>query len=542
MRGGRGVATALGLITLVTSGVVLRIGAVDPVEPSRSAIAAASGRVPNAVTQTWVCPVGAGASGRRHELLISNPTSEAVAATVSGLTTRTLSTAPAVTVDLDEPTAAPDETSAPEESTTTTDTSTTTTQAPMAAVPPDSLDIGPMSTVVLDTADLDLDGSAVVRAVGGAIAVEHRVTDKEGVDQAPCSTTHLDHWFVAEATTQRNTSLRVWLANAGATDALVAMTFATSDGVRNPESFSSIGVPAGSATVVDVGAVVQRQDSIAFSIVAESGDVVAEAVQVDSGDSERTAGVRLIEPSAGLANRWIVPYGSTAEGVAETVAVFNPTERRADLEVRVRGSGVTEELASEPFAVSLAPLSTTRLELGGESRVAPGLAHFVDVRSPDTPVAVSVVQRISATEHDDDEEAKDFGDRPTVASGWYGTQGSFVASTGWILLGAAARSEAGAETAVGVYNPGDSEVEVGLVAFVDGVERPAVAETVVIPADDMRAVVVDLPAGSVGAVQIVATAPVVVGRRTSMTDPVDVSGALAIASLGEQVTALRVDR
>jgi hypothetical protein len=221
-------------------------------------------------------------------------------------------------------------------------------------------------------ADLVDAGAAatLVEADGGGIVVSHQVENDVGVDAGPCAATSSDVWHFAWGDTSRDAQTAVALFNPFPGDAVVDLTFVTSDGVREPQALTGLVVPGGSVVVADVDAEVQRRDHVTTTVRARSGRIVAERLQsfrpVDGeGRSGLTVDIGVPVPQ----EVWIHPYGRVEPGVAQRLVVFNPGDGPAEVDVELDlGDAVVGGV--EPFELTVRAGDYEVIDLGAEPRIA----------------------------------------------------------------------------------------------------------------------------------------------------------------------------
>ena len=143
------------------------------------------------------------------------------------------------------------------------------------------------------------------------VAVEHRITGKNGFSSSPCASSPSPRWFVPTGSTTKDARELLAIFNPFAADAVVDVTFQTSDGFRSPDSLQGLPVPGGHLRVVDVSAEVPRVEQLAAFVSARSGQVVVDRLQgFDGTDPNHPAGVAatLGAPRTGI--RLDVPAGN----------------------------------------------------------------------------------------------------------------------------------------------------------------------------------------------------------------------------------------
>jgi hypothetical protein len=279
--------------------------------------------------------------------------------------------------------------------------------------------------------------SALVEADGGAVAVEHRVAGPHGSDAGPCASAASPVWHFASGATTRDAREVVVLFNPFPTEATVDVVFDTEDGAREPVRFQGFPVPARSVVGVDIGDDVTRKEQVSMTLQVRTGRVVAERLQQFDGILG-TEGLSLALGAPEAATTWAFADGVVGEGTTERIAVYNPGETRAEVDVSVLQTAREPALAPQPFRLSIKPGDFAVVDYADEDRVPRDSGHATVVHATnDVPV---VVERILAqtVEGEDDEEASD------VVSG----PGAVLAARTWTFPSTSARDDvAEADTA-----------------------------------------------------------------------------------------------
>jgi len=230
--------------------------------------------------------------------------------------------------------------------------------------------------------------------------------------------------------------------------------------------------------------------------------VVAERIQVLDG-SEGPSGLSASLGATEPALTWVFPFARTGPDVDERYVVFNPAGESAGVDVELRLDDPERLFDIEPFELLVEPGRYAEVDLADDpERVPPGTPHDTIVQSRNG-VAIIAEQSL-------------IGDGVLAIS-----PGIPVQATTWTVT-----PVPGAATTIGVVNVG-----------LDGIALLTVNELTADgwrPVEALRDLEVglgrrillrpsDLPDGPL---RLVATAPVVVGRRIVEGDSVSVTAAL----------------
>ena len=216
---------------------------------------------------------------------------------------------------------------------------------------------------------------AIVELRGGGAIVEQFVSGPLGHSTAICSTKSSSSWFIAEGSTAKDALLVLALFNPFPEDAIADLAFSTEQGRAVPADFQGIVVPARRIVAVDVGTHVRRREQVAASVVARSGRLVVNKLQVRSAAGR--AGISLSAASPGASTTWRFPDGYVTPGVREELHLFNAADREAKVDVEL----ALETGSVEPFELTVPPQGRVTLDLTGESRVPRGVPHGIIVTS-----------------------------------------------------------------------------------------------------------------------------------------------------------------
>lgn len=463
--------------------------------PDRAASFAAPSRLPDptslavgAAGSTWYCP-SAGPAWTEvgtHEISISNPTSQARSASVTGY--GTAAGAVAVTTKVDVPA---------------------------------------HSVVAVDRATFggEAAGSVLVEVNGGGVVVSQRLTSQGLGDEAPCDTAPSSHWYFGSADTQLGNSARLWLFNPFAADASVNVTVASDNGVRSPRKYSGLVIAARSSRFVDLNEEQQRYDQFAVTIDSRDGQFIAGLVELTGGD-KATSGLRIDPGMSATSKRILFPDSVGAEGLSDRLVVYNPSANPVDGLVTVRPDGADPAAYPEPFILQVPARRYVIVDLNSETRLPPTGQRTITVETDDPAglVATQVLSTASASSES------------LVSNGTATATGLTVAAGEWLVPRV---DQAGAgRSIIRIVNPSSDTIAVVRVrAAAGGKVTDAIAGgKVEVPPG--RAVTVDVGVGVVDQVPAVITVSsdtaVVVDRRAAgsskdfwMSAAVPVAGSIA---------------
>jgi len=293
---------------------------------------------------------------------------------------------------------------------------------------------------------------------GGGVTVSETVHGADGWAESPCTSSTSSNWYFASGSTANGSLLYVFLFNPTSTLAVADIGFTTPEGPENPPAFQGLVLLPGALVVADVATYVQGQSSIATTVQAESGRLVAAELgeHVVGGVSGLSLEIGAPQP----ARQWSLPrtVDPTVACMAEII-VYNPTSVAERVKVAI-------QLPSGPVAPpedELAPGSAWTLVTSRLIRVPLDTDYAMTVTSTGGPGVV--VDRIMT------------GPAGSTAPQW----GAVSAITGgttatalhrWVLpspsAGATQPVSGASAVALDLANPGDHPVIVVIRRFAPG--------------------------------------------------------------------------
>lgn len=397
--------------------------------------------------------------------------------------------------------------------------------------------------------------AATVEVVGGRPTVERRVDGGDGFEVAPCASAASSTWYLPSGSTLRGATETLFLFNPFPDATSVDVTFATDEGALSPQDLTGVAIPPRSLRVITVENPARRRE-VAATVTTRTGRIVVDRLQTYDGTGDPVVGggdtpletgpPRGVASTAGSATaspRWFFPDVRIAFASRTQLAVLNPSEDDADLELAVGFADPDLYEPIDPITISVDAGEQAVVDLTDDVDFQPGMELTLDLRSVDgVPVVAELVwlvgerddQEADAVaveemagpdgeevapdaepdpdaeepegEGGDDGEGAGFG---IYAPGVGVTAGSPVAARSWFLAGRGADAAITAE--IVVANPTDRPVAVSVVELVDGRRRDLPGASVTVPAGGR--VTLDLAEAEPGSPLLIdGDGPVVVGR------------------------------
>ncbi|MEY2420471.1 MAG: hypothetical protein QOI95_538 [Acidimicrobiaceae bacterium] len=319
--------------------------------------------------------------------------------------------------------------------------------------------IAPRSRAEIHLADLQVSpfAAAVVETNDPDIAVERRVTSSSGgaTSSSPCASAPSDTWYIPTGTTTRDARELLAVFNPFPVDAVVNVTFQTSDGFRNPGELQSLPVPGGQLRVLDISALAPRIEQLAASVFSASGRVIVDRLQsFDGSDPIHPAGLAATLGAPGPANVWTFAEGEVGEGLNEVFTVMNPSDAtaKAQLEVSLDDPGTNG--AVDPIPVAIPARGFAQVVMRDQTRVPANVPHSVTVRSTND-VAVVAERFIGAS-------------APAARHGYAPALGAPLVATRWLFVDGRAVAGVTAEFLTVVNSSTDSIAHLRFTALAQG--------------------------------------------------------------------------
>lgn len=250
-----------------------------------------------------------------------------------------------------------------------------------------TLEVPARSAAEFPRADLGPAGGVAVEAFTRDVVVESAVTDDERAAVEACPTRPSATWFFAAGTTVRGVEQYLALFNPLGSDAKVDVTLFTEAGTSEPDRLRSIDVPRRSRVVVPVHEVERRAQRVGVRVHATLGQVVAEQTLLYGGGTT-TPGIARSTGAVAPTDRWLVPDVTVREGVGTFVAVVNPNE--VDADVDVVAVAADPEALVDPLTVTVPAGRSTWVRIGTCPEPPDPNVPCVPIAT-EGPVAVDVV-------------------------------------------------------------------------------------------------------------------------------------------------------
>jgi hypothetical protein len=208
------------------------------------------------------------------------------------------------------------------------------------------------------------------------------VSGPYGSATSPCSSGASSSWYFPVAVTTKDAAASISLFNPFPADAVVDVTFVTSDGFRAPPSLQGLPIPGRQLAVIDLAVDVPLLPQIASTVATRSGQVIADELQsFNGGDASHPAGVAVHAGAPYAAPVWNFPEGGVTDGLTETFTIMNPADQPLDMLLGVLLDNPQTNGQVDPISVTVAPRGYSQVAMKDQTRIPPGVSHSVVARS-----------------------------------------------------------------------------------------------------------------------------------------------------------------
>src|SRR5439155_14375934 len=132
---------------------------------------------------------------------------------------------------------------------------------------------------------------------------------------SPCASAPSNAWYLPTGTTTRDAHEVLAVFNPFPADAVVDVTFQTSDGFRAPPELQGLPVPGGQLRMLDISTSVPRIEQLAGTVAARSGRVVVDRLQsFDGSDPNHPLGLAATLGAPAPTSVWTIGTSVVADG------------------------------------------------------------------------------------------------------------------------------------------------------------------------------------------------------------------------------------
>ncbi len=223
-------------------------------------------------------------------------------------------------------------------------------------------------------------GASTVTLAGGGVGVSQIAAGPDGWSTVPCASATSDRWYFAAGATTAGNQLVLALYNPTSTEAVANVSFDTDAGVITPQLYQGLVVPAGQVVVENVGDYVQNRSAIATVVAAQSGQIVADQLQLTSSAK---SGLSLTLGAPAVQPHWYFAQTTNPSGTGSSVSLLlsnpGPTAEKAVISVGL-AQGAVAPVTVEVPATSVVPFAAS-----GANRIPHQVPYSVDVSSTGGP-------------------------------------------------------------------------------------------------------------------------------------------------------------
>ncbi len=255
------------------------------------------------------------------------------------------------------------------------------------------LSLGPWQSRTVDPASL-VKGAWLATSIlmsKGEVVATQTLQGAWGEATAPCSSSSSTQWYFGPATTQVKHRLFLSLYDPLATTAVVNLHFLLPGGYTSaPANLQGLVVPAHGVLAEDIGKVLYKEPSLQTQVTAETGEVVAQELQVSLGAKQ--ASLTTIAASGSAQLYWSIPGIELGPGLQVRLSILDPGNVPAKVEVQPELSHGT----ASAFHLVVPSNDNVTLDESTASRLPAGILYGLVIRSLNG-VGIVVSQSSQAT-------------------------------------------------------------------------------------------------------------------------------------------------
>ncbi len=218
--------------------------------------------------------------------------------------------------------------------------------------------------------------ASLVRIDGGGAAVEHSIKVGKSTSYSSCSDDTAKDWYVSDGTTVAGSSMQLAVFNPFLEDAIVDFSFVTSEGRAAPVELQGVVLPAQTLYVSNVSDILRRREWVTATITARKGRTVVEQLQVNGSPAPDGAVVTPASPT--LSSDWWFPDVIVADGFADRVSIYNPSDTEATATLVLQSDDDTKV---DPFDLYVPAQGRIAVNLNDEVGVPRGARYSAHLRA-----------------------------------------------------------------------------------------------------------------------------------------------------------------
>ena len=234
--------------------------------------------------------------------------------------------------------------------------------------------------------------AAVVELLGAEGVVEQSVIGPTGRSTSACANSAGSTWYLADGATTVDATLGILLFNPFPDDAIVDVSFSTSEGTRNPQATQGYVVPGTSVRLLELNEIVRREPTISTTVEARSGRVVAGRVQVYPEGAKRALSVGVASPEP--AEQWWFASGQKGDTAAERVTIFNPGDSDAEVDVAFYPADPSTAPPTDPVQLTVPAGASATVDVATTDSVPVGQHSILVLSEERRPVVAERVLEV----------------------------------------------------------------------------------------------------------------------------------------------------
>ena len=228
-------------------------------------------------------------------------------------------------------------------------------------------------------------------ANGGGVSAVMVPTSGRSSTVTPCISQTSTHWYFSGGSTSHGDQINYAIVNPSITPAVVNVTLIDGAGVLAPQNAQGLVVAPGSELLLSGTAEAPHSSSLAASITAEQGSVVAFATQMRPS----TLSSVIMGGQSALATSAVLAHASQDPVSSEILCITNPTATSSTVSVMAHSPyGKTA-----PWVEVVPAFSTWNLTLTGASRIPLTAPYALTLRATGYGVSATFIAQAEHASH-----------------------------------------------------------------------------------------------------------------------------------------------
>ena len=226
---------------------------------------------------------------------------------------------------------------------------------------------------------------------GGGVSAVMVPTSGRSSTVTPCISQTSTHWYFSGGSTSHGDQINYAIVNPTITPAVVNVTLVDASGVLSPQNAQGLVVAPGSELLLSGTAEAPHSSSLAASITAEQGTVVAFATQMRPS----TLSSVIMSGQSSLATASVLAHASQDPVSSQVLCITNPTATTSTVTVTAH----TPYGKTAPWVEAVPAFSSWNLTLTGASRIPLAAPYALTVDATGQGVSTTFIAQAEHASH-----------------------------------------------------------------------------------------------------------------------------------------------